>query len=84
MSDDNDSNGGDKIIGVKLRLSECAHGGMHVSAVAPLRESDVAYSASDADEVLGSSVGGGSRLYAANWDRMFGTKSAETVDENLN
>lgn len=85
MSDNNDSNNsdGDKIIGVKLRLSECAHGNMHVTAVAPLRESDVAYSAPDADEVLGGSrVGGGSRLYNANWDRMFG--SEQVSDENLN
>jgi len=69
VKNDNDN----KIIGLKLGLSECAHGNLHVTSVEPIRESDVVYSAPDADVVLGSSrVGGGSRLYNENWERNFG------------
>ena len=63
----------DKIIGLKIGLSECSHGNLHVTSVEPIRDSAVVYNAPDADEVLGSSrVGGGSRLYNENWERNFG------------
>jgi hypothetical protein len=64
----------EKIIGLRLGLSTCPHGSLHVTSVEPIHESAVVYSAPDADEVLtgASRVGGGSRLYNENWERMFG------------
>ncbi len=72
----------DKIIGVKVTLDKCAHGDhMHVTDVAPLRESDVVYNAPDADETLSSSKSlRWSRAYVDNWERNFGTPSDAEVN----
>lgn len=81
MSDTKD----DKIIGVNLKLGECSHGNLHVTDVRVLRESDVAYSAPDADRILGSSmVGGGNRRYAENWDRTFEPRTKFSPDDEVN
>jgi hypothetical protein len=61
-----------KIIGVKVTLTECDRGGLHVTDVEPIREDTVVYSAPDADAVLTSPSVGWSRAYASNWERNFG------------
>jgi len=61
-----------KIIGLKLELSKCSHGNLHVTNVEPIHESAVVYNAPDADDILTSSHVGWSRAYAASWDRVFG------------
>lgn len=58
----------------KGRLDKCEHGNL-VLNVEPLRESDVAYSAPDADRILGSSTIRWSRAYVENWDANFGEKT---------
>lgn len=81
MSDTKD----DKIIGVKIKLSECEHGKLNITGVEPIRESSVAYSAPDADKILRSPmVGGGNRLYAENWDRNFGPRTKLSSDDEVN
>lgn len=60
----------DKIVGVNVIIDKCeAHGRPYIKGVRPVRESDVVYSAPDADAKI--SVGW-SRTYAANWDATFG------------
>ena len=64
-----------KIIGLRLKLHGCPHGYSHITGIEPLRESDVAYSAPDADAVMNSATVGWSPKYAANWEANFGDKS---------
>lgn len=63
----------DKIIGVKIKLSECSHGNLHVTGIEPIRESDTVYSAPDADAVLSKSLRW-SRSYVENWEANFGDR----------
>jgi hypothetical protein len=59
----------------KGRLTECEHGNLILTDIEPVRDSDVAYSAPDADRILGSSTIHWSRAYVDNWDANFGEKT---------
>ncbi len=68
-----------KIIGLKVNLTECDRGGLHVTGVAPIDETAIVYAAPGSDAVLASSSVGWSRPYADNWERNFGTTGAEEI-----
>lgn len=68
-----------KIIGLKIKLTECDRGGLHVISIEPIDETAIIYDAPGSDDVLASSRVGWSRPYAANWERNFGQQTQ--VDE---
>ncbi len=74
MSDHNNS---DKPKFVKIRLTACNRGGMHVTGIEPITDVDIVYDAPGSDDVLASSTVGWSRAYAGNWDRTFGDEKVE-------
>jgi hypothetical protein len=69
-----------KIIGLKIHLTECVHGGLHVTNVEPIDETSIVYDAPGSDEILTSSRVGWSRPYADNWERNFNMASAEDMN----
>jgi hypothetical protein len=75
----NDDDKQKKIIGLKIHLTECDRGGLHVTNVEPIDDTAVVYDAPGSDEILTSSRVGWSRPYAANWERNFGQQTQ--VDE---
>ena len=75
----NDDDKQKKIIGLKIKLTECDRGGLHVTGVEPIDETAIVYDAPDSDDVLASSSVGWSRPYADNWERNFGKTDAEEI-----
>jgi hypothetical protein len=78
MSDDTDN----KPKLVKIHLTECDRGGMHVTGIEPITDADILYDAPDSDEVLSSSTVGWSPAYARNWDANFSKKSEPEPELN--
>lgn len=71
-----------KLTFVRIELTECDRGGLHVTNVEPIDETSIVYDAPGSDEILTSSSVGWSRPYAENWDRNFGTASTSAEDLN--